>query len=111
MQNAGLDKDSLQMLLDTIGSFGKQKLPAKVRIELDEKDEFPLGLVQELLGPEIGLHLLFIPEELGGLGGCAYDVYRVSEDMARLDLGVATAFLAIFLGTDPIVVGATEEKR
>ena len=40
-----------------------------------------------------------------------YDVYRVSEDMARLDLGVATAFLAIFLGTDPIVVGATEEQR
>jgi len=111
MQNAGLDKESLQMLLDTVGSFGKQKLPAKVRIDLDEKDEFPLGLIQELLGPEIGLHLLFIPEELGGLGGCAYDVYRVSEEMARLDLGVATAFLATFLGTDPIVVGATEEQR
>jgi alkylation response protein AidB-like acyl-CoA dehydrogenase len=111
MKNAGLDKESLQMLLDTIGSFGKQKLPAKVRLELDEKDEFPLGLIQELLGPEIGLHLLFIPEELGGLGGSAYDVYRVSEDMARLDLGVATAFLAIFLGTDPIVVGSTEEQR
>ena len=38
-------------------------------------------------------------------------MYRVSEEMARLDLGVATAFLAIFLGTDPIVVGATEEQR
>jgi acyl-CoA dehydrogenase len=111
MQNAGLDKDSLQMLLDTIVSFGKQKLPAKVRIDLDEKDEFPLGLIQELLGPEIGLHLLFIPEDLGGLGGSAHDVYRVSEEMARLDLGVATAFLATFLGTDPIVVGASEEQR
>ena len=64
-----------------------------------------------MLGPEVGLHLLFIPEELGGLGGCAYDIYRVSEDMARLNLGVATAFLATFLGTDPIVVGATEEQR
>ena len=31
MHNAGLDKDSLQMLLDTISSFGKQKLSAKVR--------------------------------------------------------------------------------
>jgi len=111
MKNAGLDKESLQMLLDTLGSFGKQKLPPKVRLELDEKDEFPLGLIQDLLGPEIGLHLLFIPEELGGLGGSAYDVYRVSEEMARLDLGVATAFLAIFLGTDPIVVGSTEEQR
>ena len=64
MKNAGLDKESLQMLLDTIGSFGKQKLPAKVRLDLDEKDEFPLALIQELLGPEIGLLLLFIPEEL-----------------------------------------------
>jgi acyl-CoA dehydrogenase len=111
MKNVGLDKESLQMLLDTLGSFGKQKLPAQVRLGLDEKDEFPLALVQELLGPDVGLHLLFIPEELGGLGGNAYDVYRVSEEMARLDLGVATAFLAIFLGTDPIVVGATEEQR
>jgi len=111
MKNAGLDKESLEMLLDTIGSFGRQKLPAKVRLELDEKDEFPLPLIQELLGPEIGLHLLFIPEDLGGLGGSAYDVYRVSEEMARLDLGVATAFLAIFLGTDPIVVGATSDQR
>ncbi|MGB8294219.1 MAG: acyl-CoA dehydrogenase family protein [Polyangia bacterium] len=111
MKNAGLDKDSLQTLIDTLTSFGKQKLPLKVRLELDEKDVFPLDLIRELLGPDIGLHLLFIPEELGGLGGNAYDVYRVSEEMAKLDLGVATAFLAIFLGTDPIVVGATEEQR
>jgi len=45
----------------------KQKLPLKVRLELDEKDLFPLDLIRELLGPDIGLHLLFIPEELGGL--------------------------------------------
>ena len=111
MKNAGLDKDSLQTLIDTLASFGKQKLPLKVRLDLDEKDLFPLDLIRELLGPDIGLHLLFIPEELGGLGGNAYDVYRVSEEMAKLDLGVATAFLAIFLGTDPIVVGATEAQR
>ena len=111
MKNAGLDKESLQMLLDTFDSFGEKKLPFKVRLELDEKDEFPLGLINELLSPDIGMHLLFIPEDLGGLGGSAYDVYRVSEAMARLDLGVATAFLAIFLGTDPIVVGATEKQR
>ena len=111
MKNPGLDKDSLQTLIDTLVSFGKQKLPLKVKLELDEKDEFPLELIRELLGPDVGLHLLFIPEALGGLGGGAYDVYRVSEEMAKLDLGVATAFLAIFLGTDPIVVGATEEQR
>jgi len=111
MQTQGLDAETLQMLLGTLESFGKKRLPLDVRLALDERSEFPLDLVRELLGPEIGLHLLFIPEEHGGLGGGAYDVYRVSEVMARLDLGVATAFLAIFLGTDPIVVGATPEQK
>jgi len=111
MQQQGLDTETLQLLLGTLDSFAKQRLPLDVRLKLDEDNEFPLELVRELLGPDIGLHLLFIPEEYGGLGGGAYDVYRVSEEMARLDLGVATAFLAIFLGTDPIVVGATDEQR
>jgi len=111
MKTQGLDSETLQMLLGTLESFGKKRLPLATRLALDEKSEFPIDLVRELLGPEIGLHLLFIPEEHGGLGGGAYDVYRVSEAMARIDLGVATAFLAIFLGTDPIVVGATDAQK
>lgn len=111
MQQQGLDSDTLQLLLGTLDSFAKDKLPLAKRLELDERNEFPIDLVRQLLGPDIGLHLLFIPEQYGGLGGGAYDVYRVSERMAQVDLGVATAFLAIFLGTDPIVVGATDEQR
>ena len=111
MTNKGLDPETLQMLTGTLESFAKQHLPFKVRLELDETDTFPLELIKHLLGPEVALQLLFIPEEHGGLGGGAYDVYRISEAMARIDLGVATAFLAIFLGTDPIVVGATDEQR
>ncbi len=111
MQTQGLDQDTLDMLLATVASFAKQRLDLDTLLELDETDTFPLQVVRDLLGPDVGLHLLFIPEEYGGLGGGAYDVYRVSEAMARIDLGVATAFLAIFLGTDPIVVGATDEQR
>ena len=110
-KHKGLDDETLGMLLATFGDFAAKRLPLKVRLELDEKHDFPIDVIRELVGPNIGLHLLFIPEELGGLGGGAYDVYRVSEAMARVDLGVATAFLAIFLGTDPIVVGATDEQR
>ena len=54
---------------------------------------------------------LSIPEEFGGMGGGARDIYRVSEEMATLDLGIATGVLAIFLGTDPISVGATPSSR
>ncbi len=108
--NQGLDRESLDMLLDTLRTFAAKRLDLATLLELDEKNRFPIEIIRELL-EEIGLHLLFIPEEHGGLGGGAYDVYRVSEAMARIDLGVATAFLAIFLGTDPIVVGATDEQR
>ena len=59
----------------------------------------------------LGIQLLFIPEEFGGMGGNAFDVYCVCEEMARIDLGVATAVLATFLGSDPITVGATPEQK
>jgi alkylation response protein AidB-like acyl-CoA dehydrogenase len=45
------------------------------------------------------------------MGGGAFDVYRVCEEMARIDLGVATSVLATFLGSDPIFVGATPEQK
>jgi alkylation response protein AidB-like acyl-CoA dehydrogenase len=45
------------------------------------------------------------------MGGGAFDAYRICERMARHDLGLATAVFATFLGSDPILVGATEEQR
>ena len=60
---------------------------------------------------ELGVHLLFIPEEYGGMGGDTVDVYRVCEQMARIDLGLATSVFATFLGSDPIFVGATPEQK
>jgi alkylation response protein AidB-like acyl-CoA dehydrogenase len=59
----------------------------------------------------LGIQLLFVPEEYGGFGGGAFDVYCVCEEMARIDLGVATSVLATFLGSDPITVGATPEQK
>jgi alkylation response protein AidB-like acyl-CoA dehydrogenase len=97
--------------LQTLRTVAERRLDKETRLRLDEDDAFPLDLVNELLGPEVGLHLLFLPEEVGGLDGGGRDLLRVSEEMARIDLGVATAFLAIALGVDPIIVGGTEEQR
>ncbi|MBP7621993.1 MAG: acyl-CoA dehydrogenase family protein, partial [Gemmatimonadales bacterium] len=110
-QCAGLDDDSLGSVLQTIKTVSERRLDRQARLRLDEEDRFPAELVEELLGPGIGLHLLFLPEEVGGLAGGGRDLFRVSEEMARIDLGVATAFLAIALGVDPIIVGGTGEQR
>jgi alkylation response protein AidB-like acyl-CoA dehydrogenase len=80
-------------------------------MDLDDKDHFPEDIIRKLLSPDVGLHLIFLPEENGGLGGGARDICRVSEEMASFDLGVATAFLAICLGTDPILEGGTTEQK
>ena len=107
-----LDTDALEMVLSTIRDYAAKELkPAYLR-ELDERDEFPHKVLEDLYDSDkIGVHLIFIPEEFDGLGGGAYDVYRVSELMAKIDLGIATGVLATFLGTDPIVVGGTPEQK
>ena len=45
------------------------------------------------------------------MGGGAFDVYRICERMAAIDLGLATSELATFLGSDPIRVGGTEDQK
>jgi alkylation response protein AidB-like acyl-CoA dehydrogenase len=108
---SGLDDETLGFVLQTLKTVTERRLDQETRLHLDQDSEFPVDLVNEMLGPELGLHLLFLPESVGGLGGGGRDLFRVSEEMARVDLAVATAFLAIALGVDPIVVGGTEEQK
>ena len=108
----GLDKESRDMILETLKKYAERKLTPEFLLDLDHNDTFPHDVLKELYDPmSIGLHLLFIPEKYDGLGGGAYDIYRVSEIMASVDLGIATGVLATFLGSDPISVGATEEQK
>ncbi|MBZ5705573.1 MAG: acyl-CoA dehydrogenase family protein [Acidobacteriia bacterium] len=103
---------TLKLSLKSLRDFAKKKLPDETLIELDEKDECPLEIVRHMCHPDkLGIQLLFIPEEFGGMGGGAFDVYCICEEMANIDLGVATAVLATFLGSDPITVGATPEQK
>ncbi len=108
---AGLAPEMTDMVIQTLRQVAQRELPDAKVLELDEQDVFPHDLIRKLLSPDVGLHLVFLPEYAGGLGGGARDICKVSEEMAAVDLGVATAFLAICLGTDPIMVGGTQEQR
>ena len=103
---------TLKLSLKSLRDFAKKKLPDETLIELDERDECPVEIVRYMCDPnKLGIQLLFIPEEFGGMGGGAFDVYCICEEMAHIDLGIATAVLATFLGSDPITVGATPEQK
>ncbi len=107
-----IPKKTLKLSLKALKDFAKRRLPDEELIALDERDECPLEIVRHMCSPDkLGLQLLFIPEEYGGLGGGAFDVYCICEEMARIDLGIATSVLATFLGSDPITVGATPEQK
>jgi alkylation response protein AidB-like acyl-CoA dehydrogenase len=107
-----ITKKTLNLSLKSLRDFAKKRLPDDELIALDERDECPVDIVRHMSSPDkLGIQLLFIPEEYGGMGGSTMDVYLICEQMARIDLGVATSLFATFLGSDPITFGATEEQK
>jgi alkylation response protein AidB-like acyl-CoA dehydrogenase len=111
MSFARLEAEDLELIVDTLKDFTDRNAPLDRRMGWDDSDTCPADVVRAMLGPEVGLHLPFLPVEYGGMGGGAYDIYRLACEFAQIDLGLATSMLAVALGTDPIRVGSTAEQR
>ena len=111
MELKRLSAEDLDLILKTLKEFTDREAPLDLRLKWDETDTCPEPVVRTMLGPDVGLHLVFLPAEHGGMGGGAYDVYRLSAEFAKIDLGLATGMLAVALGTDPIRVGCTEAQK
>jgi len=111
MTLARLEAVDLDLIVETLKEFTARFSPLDRRMQWDGSDTCPVEVVRGMLSPEVGLHLTFLPTEYGGMGGGAYDIYRLSCEFARIDLGLATSMLAVALGTDPIRVGCTERQR
>jgi len=107
----GLDLEMRQMVLDTVQQLSKKLLSKDRVMQWDKEEVFPETVLREMLGPEIGLQMLMIPEAYGGMGGGARDSAVVTREMSKICLGITTAFFAIQLGADPLVVGGTEEQK
>ena len=111
LKRRGLDDESRQMVIDTVWQLRKRLFTKEKIIEYDKKEIFPEEALREMLSPEIGLQLLFIPEAYGGMGGGAKDTCAITREMCKICLGVGTAFFAIQLGADPLMVGATKAQK
>jgi alkylation response protein AidB-like acyl-CoA dehydrogenase len=107
----GLDLGTLNLMLEALGDFVAHELPDTRMLELDHEDVCPEDTVRAMCSDALGVQLVFIPEEYGGMGGSAFDSYRVCERMARFDIGLGTSVFATFLGSDPILMGGTDEQR
>ncbi len=107
----GLDPELRQMVIDTIRQLRNRLLTREKILEYDKNEFFPEETIREMLGPDIGMQLLFIPEAYGGMGGGTRDCCAVTLEMCKICLGIGTAFFAIQLGSEPLLVGGTEEQK
>lgn len=107
-----IDLVSRELMLDSLKHYAKTKIPFEFIREHDAKNEFPAELIKDMYRNDVlGVNLLLIPEEYGGLGGTTTDIYRICEALARVDLGIATSVFATFLGSDPLSVGGTPAQK
>src|SRR4030065_204698 len=91
-----MDPEMLSMVLDTISRLERERITLETRMELDHDGEFPTDLIRFMLGPEVALHLIFIPAEYGGLGAGAMDIAIVSEWLAKMGQAIPTSFLGLY---------------
>ena len=109
---ARLDSITRNLMLDSLREYAKRKIDYNFIREKDRLNECPVEILKEMYDPEVlGIHLISIPEEYGGIGGGTFDLYRICEMLARIDLGIATSVFATYLGIDPINVGGTKEQK
>jgi len=81
-----------------------------VRAELDEKEEFPWGIMKDLADTD--MFRVFLPEEYGGLGGGCLELCLVVEELSRACPGVAVSYAGSLLGSfDLLKYGSEEQKR
>lgn len=76
-------------LRDTVRNFLQKEL-SPVVMEYDEKNELPMHLVRK--GIEMGLHMMDIPEEYGGMGLDDFTTHILIQEMCRFDVGFTVTF-------------------
>jgi len=80
-----------------------------LRAELDEKEEFPRSVIQELADTDLlGVH---IPEEYGGLGGGCFEFCLVTEELSRICAGLAVSYAVNALGSLTLLEYSSEEQK
>ena len=97
-----------QMIVDIAREIANEKILPK-RVELDEKNEFPTSILQDMAKAD--LFSIFVPEEYGGLGGGCFEVVLALEQLARGCVGVATSYAASALGIYPVLIAGSDEMK
>ena len=104
--NYGFSDEQIE-IRNVMREFAKERV-VPARAELDEKEEFPHALLQEL--GKMDMMGLYIPAELGGFGGGSLDFCIGIEELSRVCIGVSVSYAANALGSYPILLYGNEAQ-
>jgi alkylation response protein AidB-like acyl-CoA dehydrogenase len=101
--------ENQEIIRTTIREFAENKIKPIV-MEIDEKQEFPMKLIQEL--GELGFMGILVPEQYGGAGFGYVEYSIIVEELARIDPSVSLSVAAHNgLCTNHINLFANEELK
>ena len=97
-----------QAIVETARAIAQQKIK-KVREHYDQTEEYPWEIVEEMRKAD--LFGVYIPEAYGGLGGGAFELVLVIEEISKVCGGMALILAGTALGAYPIMLYGTEEQK
>src|SRR5450631_1429904 len=97
-----------QAIVDITREIAQKKMKP-VREHYDKTEEYPWEIVEELRKAD--LFGVYIPAEYGGLGGGAFELVLVVEELSKACAGIALAVAGTALGTYPIMLYGTDEQK
>jgi alkylation response protein AidB-like acyl-CoA dehydrogenase len=97
-----------QAIVETARDIAQKKIK-KVREHYDKTEEYPWEIVEELRKAD--LFGVYIPQEYGGLGGGAFELVLVVEELSKACGGIALCVAATALGAYPIMLYGNEEQK
>ena len=96
------------MLKELCRQIAEEKI-RPVSQECDKEERFPQEVMKILAQSD--LFSLCVPEEYGGMGAGLLDLCIATEEISRIDGGIAASYAASFLGMFPILLFGTEDQK
>ncbi len=100
--------DEQKMIQETAYRFAVNEMQPVAK-EYDRLEEYPREVVDKAC--QTGLVGVFIPESYGGPGLGFLEYALISEQLCRVDLGIATSILTVTFGSENILMFGTEEQK
>ncbi len=97
-----------QAIVETAREIAQKKIK-KVREHYDKTEEYPWEIADELRKAD--LFGVYIPQEYGGLGGGAFELVLVVEELSKACGGIALILAGTALGAYPIMLYGNEEQK